>query len=230
MILTKAVDKKHSSRKFRPVIFFERGEALLHIWSKVSTAAMKELLETEECEEQIWMLMEKSKSKLKKLKDEGCGESKRATDSPSVGEIETMENEENRLRERREELFEIPVPDLLREFRNVFDFFYPDGILMSAMEREEVCELFEQWTQEQLVTGRSRVIFNGSIWEKVQTVAFSAFHSWFYDLMLIVRGTMSDRLINHVLLTTSHKPVDTDSTGPYKAVKMVPANVKLSLS
>ena len=93
------------------------------------------------------------------------------------------------------ELFKVPASVLLEELRNIFDTFYPDGIPMSGLEKEEACELFTTWIQGQDSSQSSDGMCLDS-----QMVLFKEFHGWFYDLSEMIHQSISDRLLTHVLI------------------------------
>ena len=97
---------------------------------------------------------------------------------------------------------------------------------MSEIEKEEVCELFNEWLQRLEAQSAATNTLNATddiedddenenkyeCVSKVQTVGFKAFHGWFYDLMMTIHNTMSDRLINYILSSSlSSNTVDTSS-------------------
>ena len=95
------------------------------------------------------------------------------------------------------ELFEVPASVLLKELRNIFDAFYPDGIPMSEVEKREACELFSKWIQGQESSQSSDGVCSHS-----QMIPFKAFHGWFYDLSEMIHQSTYDRLLSHILLLT----------------------------
>ena len=107
----------------------------------------------------------------------------------------TAVNEEGVDNDWTVELFEVPASALLEELQNIFEIFYPDGIRMSELEKEEVCELFSKWIQEHSSDG---------VCLDSQMISFKAFHSWFYDLSEMIHNSMSDRLLTHILVMTLH--------------------------
>lgn len=194
------------SREFQPVIIFDTGDALLHIWSNVSCVFMQELL-----------LMEEREGKWKA--HAGKGKSKEGDEVDGVEDalnLGASKDSEESIRIRLNgEIFEIPVDHLFEELQNVFDFFYPDGICMTAAERAEVGELFDDWVQG--LTAQYRKRYYGDECFVVQTVSYKYFHCWFYNLTEMIHHTMSERLLNYMLIQTNTSV----TSAPMKFLNMV---------
>jgi hypothetical protein len=76
---------------------------------------------------------------------------------------------------------------LFREFKKMLDVFYPDGIAITALEKVEACEIFNDWKEE-------------------AKVSFHLFEGWFIgDLMRIFQRNMQERLIDHTLNCVPNK-------------------------
>ena len=96
----------------------------------------------------------------------------------------------------------VSVHDLCEQFVNIFDFFYPDGIIMSSVERIEAYELFNEWVGEQ--SFYSKEIDDGTCTYFIITISFALFEKWFSEsLMELIHNTMRDRLVAH---TTRNAP------------------------
>ena len=109
--------------------------------------------------------------------------------------------EETERDDEYESMLEVPVDDLVEQFDDVFDYFYPDGIKMSEVEREEGYDSFTIWLQQQELNFKLRL--DGAVYYEVQMIEFNLFESWFLDhLMAAIHNIMVDRLINHTLLYT----------------------------
>ena len=196
-------------RELQPVIFFYTGEALLRMWSKLSTAAIRELFDIEGKGkgDQEEIVIEKAAIEERDVMNQV------GVNDGSIGEI---------VREQLSvEVIEIPVSDLFREFQDIFNFFYPDGISMSNTEKEEVFELFTVWMQEQKY--RSKIRFDGAAYCEVQTISFKLFHNWFFDLSQMIHDVMSDRLMKYILLSSNLY----DNIGVLKNPNKVKSDLKL---
>ena len=196
-------------RELRPVIIFDTGEALLRIRSKLSTAAIRELSDTEEKAngDQEGIVIEKGASEKVNVQYE-VGVNDRRIHNEVVDELSLN-------------LFEIPVPDLLKEFQDIFEFFYPDGITMSKVEKEEVFELFTVWIHEQEY--QSKMQFDGAAYCEVQTIGFEIFYNWFFDLSQMVHDVISNRLTNYILLSSNLS----DNTGSLNNSNKMKPQMKL---
>jgi hypothetical protein len=87
---------------------------------------------------------------------------------------------------------------LFREFKKMLDVFYPDGIAITALEKVEACEIFNDWKEEHYPC-------EGLIGEEAK-VSFHLFEGWFIgDLMRIFQRNMQERLIDHTLNCVPNK-------------------------
>lgn len=96
------------------------------------------------------------------------------------------------------DVHEVPVPTLLKELHDIFDSFYPDGIPMSESSRNEASELCIEWIRVQNTSRNNR---EASL--DRQMVRFKSFHNWFYDLLEMIHNTVSDRLIDYFMLSST---------------------------
>jgi hypothetical protein len=80
----------------------------------------------------------------------------------------------------------------------MLDVFYPDGIAITALEKVEACEIFNDWKEEHYPC-------EGLIGEEAK-VSFHLFEGWFIgDLMRIFQRNMQERLIDHTLNCVPNK-------------------------
>ena len=205
LVVIKPSEKRHMSRHLRPVIIFDTGEALLRIWSNTSArAARHTFIDDGRLDENTVAMNE-----VERKEDDN--------------DDMVIEKDENIVKDSHQgqflQAFEVLVPDLFIEFEDIFNYFYPDGISISGLEREEMSELFAVWIQEQVY--QSIILLDGSVFCEIQTIHFKLFHNWFFDLIKMMHDIMSDRLMNYVLSSSNLS----DNTG----TRMIPKNAKLSM-
>ena len=98
-----------------------------------------------------------------------------------------------------EEYLEVIVPDLYREFQNIFKNFYPDGILMSETEIDEASENFTTW--KNALKLRQATAIKDDVACSVEIIDFQVFQEWFeFELIDSIHSIAADRLLNHTLL------------------------------
>ena len=113
------------------------------------------------------------------------------------------------------DVVEIPSPTLLKELKNIFNVFYPDGIPLSEAAKIEACELFTIWTEEHQFT-----TFYGDVCVDTEVVPFRLFQIWFYDLSEMIHNRMSDRLFDYFMSSSNRSVATTAASRKYfKAVR-----------
>lgn len=74
----------------------------------------------------------------------------------------------------RTALTDVVAADLMEEFKEVLEIFYPDGVAMTEVEKEEACKLFGLWRDKQ--NTRNNVSF---VDDDPPMANFPQFESWF---------------------------------------------------
>jgi uncharacterized protein YeaC (DUF1315 family) len=74
-------------------------------------------------------------------------------------------------------LTNVAAADLMEEFKEVLEIFYPDGVAMTESEKEEACKLFGLWRDKQ--NTRNNVSFVDPLSDDVPMASFPQFESWF---------------------------------------------------
>jgi uncharacterized protein YeaC (DUF1315 family) len=74
-------------------------------------------------------------------------------------------------------LTNVSAADLMEEFKEVLEIFYPDGVAMTESEKEEACKLFGLWRDKQ--NTRNNVSFVDPLSDDVPMASFPQFESWF---------------------------------------------------
>jgi hypothetical protein len=93
---------------------------------------------------------------------------------------------------------EVPVQDLIDEFRETLDTYYPDGIEMTGEERDEVCQMLVEWKDTQNL--RIAIEFVGDTLFETQMLDFLLFEKWFMDTFAIaMHQVRNERLLSHTL-------------------------------
>ena len=101
-----------------------------------------------------------------------------------------------------EDALHVTVADLDREFRAILDIFYPDGIMLSKVERDEAYESFTYWLDNKSPPEVLR--WTESTAPVVPVVSFESFERWFIeDLLGTLHNIMTDRLLSSS--TFAHK-------------------------
>lgn len=96
----------------------------------------------------------------------------------------------------KDEFLQVGVRDLCNRFEDIFETFYPDGIVMSETEKKEAYELFDLWMGEQ--DCQFQEITDGTLTNFIPTLSFALFEAWFsHCLMALIHSTVRDRLIAH---------------------------------
>lgn len=94
-------------------------------------------------------------------------------------------------------IIEVSMEELEVSFRGMLDIFNPDGIPLTAQEKAEAVERFNQWALENPpdgLTGGRRGL------EEVCTVHFNVFADWLSEeLASAFHRNLPERLINHTL-------------------------------
>ena len=105
----------------------------------------------------------------------------------------------------REKLnFDVSESNLSHEFRSILEVFYPDGVALTDLEKEEACELFDKWKESQNARFSVRLNCTGTV--HVRYIKFNLFEEWFQKEVLdVVRNTLSDRLLSHSLKAPSRR-------------------------
>lgn len=87
--------------------------------------------------------------------------------------------------------------DLDREFRAILGIFYPDGIMLSRVERDEAYESFTYWLNNRSPPEELRWTDTSAPTAPVSVVSFHSFEEWFIeDLLSTLHNIMTDRLLN----------------------------------
>lgn len=93
----------------------------------------------------------------------------------------------------------VSVSDLSKEFENIWDVFYPDGIMLTEIERKESVELHDIWQSEQTLLYED--IFIDGILTVVEKISFELFEDWFLNhFSQKILRKKSDRLMDYILL------------------------------
>jgi uncharacterized protein YeaC (DUF1315 family) len=93
---------------------------------------------------------------------------------------------------------EVPIPDLVDQFRETMNLFYPDGIEMTTEEKEESCEMLTAWKDTHNLRITTEVI-GGAIIE-TQMVDILLFDAWFTNVFVATMSEMrEERLLNYTL-------------------------------
>ena len=199
---------KRRRRVVRAAIIFETSEALDRILSNLSmTASLSKSFAT--IIDEIPQNFSANKSASNFYQNARGSSSSYGTDNSGAeivfNEIRHAVSDEETIRsDKMNRTYEVSVPDLSMEFRNLFEYFYFDGIPMSKMEIEEVCDLFSNWIESLGIQTESLYSTkNDVIPYKPPTINFDLFHAWFIDLMNEIHHTMHNRLMNYVLLTST---------------------------
>ena len=99
--------------------------------------------------------------------------------------------------------FDVSEFDLSSTFQNIFDSFYPDGIVMSQVEKTEAGELYNEWKSMQNFHFKLEIV--GKRLKKRRMISFHLFEGWFMeDLMGAIHNIVSERLMAH---TFKFRPV-----------------------
>ena len=99
--------------------------------------------------------------------------------------------------------FDVSEFDLSSAFQNIFDSFYPDGIVMSQVEKAEAGEIFNEWKTMQNFHFKLEIV--GKRLKKRRMISFYLFEGWFMeDLMGAIHNIVSERLMVH---TFKFRPV-----------------------
>jgi uncharacterized protein YeaC (DUF1315 family) len=77
----------------------------------------------------------------------------------------------------QEVLTNVSTADLMDEFKEVLEIFYPHGVAMTESEKEEACKLFALWRDKQ--NTRHNVSFVDAPSDDVPMASFPQFESWF---------------------------------------------------
>lgn len=94
----------------------------------------------------------------------------------------------------------ISVIDLLKEFENIWEVFYPGGVMMSETERMESRELFNIWKGKQKLLYEENSVDGDLV--VVQKVSVELFEWWFLnEFSEMIKNKKTDRLIDHMLYT-----------------------------
>jgi hypothetical protein len=94
-----------------------------------------------------------------------------------------------------EDTLHVTEVDLDREFRAILDIFYPDGIMLSEVERDEAYESFTHWLNNKSPPEVLR--WTEAAAPIVPVVSFESFERWFIEeLLCTLHNIMTDRLMN----------------------------------
>lgn len=92
---------------------------------------------------------------------------------------------------------------LYAEYRRALDMFYPDGIALSSTEKEEACELYDQWKVS--VNEHFVMKIKGSSPVAVRMIRLSIFEEWMSKGILVsLRNNLTDRLMDSTLQKVPH--------------------------
>ena len=93
---------------------------------------------------------------------------------------------------------EIPIPDLIDQFRETLNLFYPDGIEMTTEEKEESCEMLIAWKDTHNLRITSECV--GGTLVETQMLDFSLFDAWFTSVFMVTMSQLrEERLLCHTL-------------------------------
>jgi hypothetical protein len=93
---------------------------------------------------------------------------------------------------------EVPVQDLIDEFRDMLNLYFPDGIEMTGDEKEEVCQMLMEWKDKQNLRIAVEIIC-GTLFE-TQMLDFLLFEKWFLDTFATaMHQVRNERLLSHTL-------------------------------
>jgi hypothetical protein len=87
---------------------------------------------------------------------------------------------------------------LYEEYRRALDVFYPHGVALSATEREEACELYNQWKVS--VNEHFTVQIVGSSAVAVRMIRLNLFEEWLSkEILVVLQSNLTDRLMDSTL-------------------------------
>ena len=93
---------------------------------------------------------------------------------------------------------EIPIPDLIDQFKEMLNLFYPDGIEMTTEEKEESCEMLIAWKDTHNLRIASEFV-DGALVE-TQMLDFLLFDAWFTNVFVVTMSQMREaRLLTYTL-------------------------------
>jgi hypothetical protein len=104
----------------------------------------------------------------------------------------------------------ISIKDISRGFENIWEVFYPDGVVVTETERQEFLELFNLWMfGDEDEDGQALLqmdVFDNSVLTTVKVISFDVFEDWFMnDFSQRIRIRKSDRVLDHILRTRQPK-------------------------
>jgi hypothetical protein len=98
---------------------------------------------------------------------------------------------------------DVPLTDLLEEFKNLLSIFAPDGILMTKTERLEAVDSFIDWKESRVLRIRVTRVRDEIV--HTQLVNFFQFEEWFKnDFLHAMHKLVVDRFIDHALQFKPH--------------------------
>jgi hypothetical protein len=98
----------------------------------------------------------------------------------------------------------ISIKDISRGFENIWEVFYPDGVVVTETERQEFLELFNFWKCGQALLHKG--VFDNNVLKTVKVVSFDVFEDWFMnDFSETIRIRKSDRVLDHILRSRQSK-------------------------
>ena len=93
---------------------------------------------------------------------------------------------------------EVIESDLDREFRRALDVFYPDGIALSPTEKEEACELYDQWRTSVNDHFVLKIVESSTV--LIRIIRLSIFEEWLSNGILgNLKSNLTDRLMDNAL-------------------------------
>jgi hypothetical protein len=91
----------------------------------------------------------------------------------------------------------VSISDFTKVLGDIWDVFYPDGVIMTEIERRECLEAFDLWRSEERLLYKDILV--SSVLTRVEVISVAKFKYWFLDIFskkLSVKKT--DRLLDHV--------------------------------
>ena len=191
--------KKMRSLKFTPMLSAcdEVSPNLDGVFSEVDDGEDGEKIDTD-----FSVMLESNSEQLEVPLDDELEGSKKL---PRLNSLIVFETEEalsmmrrkltmhNSTRGSQEVLTNVITADLMEEFKEVLEIFYPHGVAMTESEKEEACKLFGLWRDKQ--NARNNVSFVEASTDDVPMASFPQFESWFsVNLIRTMHSVKANRI------------------------------------